>query len=154
MIKAFTHGAGYILPILRASDRWVAPAVDVAARFWMASVFFKSGLTKTANWDNTLMLFEYEYGVPILPTEVAAYMATAGELILPWLLVFGFGARIGALGLLVMTLVIEFLVYPGTTEHYYWMLLLGAIAARGPGLYSVDAWLRRSQARRQQDATR
>jgi putative oxidoreductase len=58
------------------------------ARLYVAEVFFRSGLTKIKDWDSTLYLFSEEYHVPILPPEVAAYMGTGGELILPVLLVF------------------------------------------------------------------
>jgi len=34
-------------------------------------------------------LFEEEYSVPFIPFELAAYLGTAGELILPVLLVLG-----------------------------------------------------------------
>ena len=57
------------------------PILDIALRIWVARVFFLSGLTKIQTWDSTLMLFEYEYAVPVIPFELAAYMATAGELI-------------------------------------------------------------------------
>lgn len=127
---------------IRMTEKWLAPAVDLGIRLWMANVFWKSGLTKIANWDNTVFLFTYEYSVPLLPPEIAAYVATAGELVLPWLVAFGLAGRMGALGMFIMTLVIELFVYPGTTEHYYWMFMLGVIITRGPGLYSVDAWLR------------
>ena len=87
------------------------------------------------------MLFEYEYAVPLLPVNVAAFMATAGELILPVLLIAGFLTRIGALGLLVMALVIEIFVYPGTQQHYYWMIILAMLLTYGPNKLSVDHWL-------------
>lgn len=110
----------------------------LAARVWIAKVFFMSGLTKIKTWDNTVMLFELEYQVPVLPTELAAYLATAGELALPVLLVLGLFTPFAAIGLMIMTMVIEFLVYPGTTEHYYWMLLLGVLITHGGGKLSAD----------------
>ena len=56
-------------------------------------VFFNSGLVKISSWDSTLYLFEYEYQVPILPWELAAYMGTAAELILPVFLALGLLSR-------------------------------------------------------------
>ena len=108
-------------------------------RVYMAQAFFLSGLTKIKNWDSTLFLFKYEYSnVPVLPYEVAAYAATAGELILPVLLFAGFLTRISAFGLLKMTIVIELFVYPGTTEHYYWMMLLSILLTIGGGKLALD----------------
>lgn len=120
---------------------WLQSFALLAARLWMAKVFFTSGQTKIASWDSTIFLFTQEYKVPLLPPDIAAYMATAGELCLPVLLVLGVLTPLGALGLFCMTLVIELFVYPGTTEHYYWLLLLGLLATHGGGKLSVDAWL-------------
>ena len=61
----------------------LAPAGDLAIRLWIANVFFKSGLTKLANWDGTLALFANEYQVPLLSPTLAAYAGTATELIFP-----------------------------------------------------------------------
>ncbi len=131
------------LRMLMADVNFVQSVALLAARIWVAKVFFYSGLTKIKTWDSTLTLFEYEYAVPVLPTEVAAYMATAGELILPVLLVFGLFTPVAALGLFIMTLVIEFLVYPGTTEHYYWMLLLGILMTHGSGKLGLDHFIKK-----------
>ena len=58
------------------------PAVLLFTRLWVAYVFFNSGLTKIASWDSTLYLFEYEYQVPLLPWQLAAYLGTATELMI------------------------------------------------------------------------
>ena len=78
------------------------PAAALLARGYVAEAFFKSGLTKLRDWDSTLALFQDEYKVPLLPTDVAAVMGTGGELVLPVLLLLGLGARLGALGLSVI----------------------------------------------------
>ena len=115
--------------------------ITVGRAFVDGESIFTSGQAKIANWDSTIFLFTHEYKVPILPPDIAAYMATAGELCLPVLLVLGLLTPLGALGLFCMTLVIELFVYPGTTEHYYWFLLLGLIATHGGGKFSIDSWL-------------
>lgn len=125
------------------TEKYLSPLADFALRVWMAKVFFNAGLTKLSNWESTLTLFEYEYAVPLLPTEVAAYVATAAELALPAMLVLGLGGRVAAVGLMAMVLVIELFVYPGTTEHYYWMLILAIIITRGPGKLSADHFIRK-----------
>ena len=50
--------------------------------------------------------------------------------------------------MLAMTLVIQFVVGAAdpafhVIEHYYWMLLLGAVIVFGPGALSLDHWLAR-----------
>lgn len=67
-------------------------------------------------------------------------MPTTAELVLPVLLVLGLLTPFAALGLMIMTLVIELLVYPGTTEHIYWMLLLGVLITHGSGKPGAD-WI-------------
>ena len=90
------------------SSKWLAcvvPLLDVGLRFFLANVFFKSGLTKIKTWDSTIYLFSEEYRVPLLPPEFAAYLATGAELALPVLLVVGLFGRFAALGLFVLNAV-------------------------------------------------
>jgi hypothetical protein len=55
------------------------------------------------------------------------------------LLVVGLASRLSALALMVMTVVIQLLVYPnGWPEHVLWFALLLLIIARGPGAISLD----------------
>lgn len=54
------------------------------------------------NWDSTLYLFSDVYHVPLLPSDVAAYMAAGGELGLSVLLVFGLLGRFAAAGLFIL----------------------------------------------------
>jgi len=136
--------------LIRTTGRWLdfaAPALDLAIRLYVANVFFKSGLTKIASWDTTLMLFEYEYDVPLLPTELAAYLATAAELTLPVLLALGLAGRFGAFALFVFNY-IAVISYPdlsegGLKDHFYWGFLLLVTVLHGPGKLSVDYWIRR-----------
>ena len=76
------------------------------------------------------------------PPEISAYAATFGELVLPVLLFVGFLTRIGALGLLIMTVVIQFFV-PGFEDHqhYLWMIILAMLIAQGGQKLSVDNFL-------------
>ena len=52
------------------------PAALLAARIYVGSAFFKSGLTKLVDWETTLALFQDEYKVPLLPPHWAAVMGT------------------------------------------------------------------------------
>src|SRR3982750_406476 len=65
----------------------------LAARLYVAQIFFMSGLPQLRDWSATLALFNDVYQVPLLPPALAAYMGTAGELSLPVLLVLGLGTR-------------------------------------------------------------
>ena len=64
------------------------PAGALAARLYIAQVFWLAGLTKIRDWETTLLLFTEEYRVPVLPPAWAAVSGTAGELLLPVLLVW------------------------------------------------------------------
>lgn len=120
------------------------PAAQLAARVYVGAAFFRSGLTKIADWDTTLALFQDEYKVPLLPPHLAAVLGTGGELVLPVLLVLGLFGRFGALGLSVMNVVavlsLEDIAPAALQQHVFWGSLLAALALWGPGKWSLDAW--------------
>lgn len=119
----------------------ISPAMMLLLRFWMAKIFWASGILKVSNWENTLALFTHEHPVPFMPVPLAAFMGTAFEIICPILLAAGFMTRAATLPLIAMTLVINF-TYQESAEHYYWLLLLGVILTQGAGKFSADHWLR------------
>jgi putative oxidoreductase len=124
----------------------VTPLLDLAIRYLVAEVFFKSGLTKIASWDTTIALFENEYAVPLLSPELAAYLGTATELAIPVLLVLGLFTRPAALVLFVFNIV-AVISYPdlsegGLKDHFYWGLLLLVTLFHGPGKLSLDHLIR------------
>ena len=114
----------------------------LASRLAVAATFWRSGQTKVSGFhlrEETFVLFREEYKVPVLPPDLAAYLATTAEHVFPTLLVLGFATRLSALGLLGMTTVIQLFVYPGAwSEHSLWAALLLWIIARGPGNVSLD----------------
>ena len=113
-------------------------------RLALANVFFRSGLTKLASWDTTILLFQDEYNVPLLPPELAAYLATSVELAAPVALVVGLGTRVAAAAMLGMTLVIQIFVYPSSyPDHLLWAGPLLFLLFRGAGAWSVDSFLRK-----------
>lgn len=118
----------------------------LAARFYVAWVFFKSGLTKLRDWDSTLLLFEYEYAVPVLNFEVAAYLATFGEIMFPILLAVGLFGRKMALGLFIINYVavisLEDMPAAALNEHIFWGGLLVLVAVWGAGKLSLDHYFR------------
>lgn len=121
----------------RFSDKYLFSLLVLFIRIWMARVFWYSGLTKISSWQTTLYLFEYEYKVPIIPIEIAASLATATELTMPFFLVLGFMTRLAAIPLIFMVAVIQF-TYLDLIEHLYWAVLLATIVFYGPGRYSID----------------
>ena len=112
------------------------------ARIGIGTTFFRSGMLKVEGWaeGNTLALFRDEYRLPMIPPEVAAYLATAAELSLPLLLFAGLGTRFAAAGLLLMTLVIEIFVYPNAFDtHGVWAVALLFLMKHGAGALSFDS---------------
>lgn len=141
-----------------ALPRWLAMPLQqaqslaqLAARLYVARVFFLSGLTKIQDWSVTLALFEDEYHVPGLPPELAAYLGTGGELLLPVLLALGLAGRFGAAGLSVMNVVavlsLSEIAPAALVGHQLWGCLLAFLLLWGPGAWSLDGLLaRRRQA--------
>lgn len=128
---------------------YLAPLMDLGLRLYLANVFFKSGLTKIQNWDSTLYLFSDVYQVPLLNTDVAAYMATAGELGLSVLLVLGLFGRFAAAGLFILNAVAAYSYASGLSEagmfqHLCWGMLLGVLLMLSRGRWSCDTWLEKS----------
>lgn len=135
-------------PIVAVIDR-LAPlaALQLIARAAIAAVFFLSGRTKVDGLlhitDGTYQLFAEEYRVPLIPSDIAAHLATWSEHLFPILLVLGLATRVSALALLGMTLVIEVFVYPlGWPTHLLWAALLLFIIRLGAGPFSLDRLLR------------
>jgi putative oxidoreductase len=126
------------------------PAAQLAARLYVASVFLRSGLTKLRDWDTTLALFNDEYHVPLLDPNIAAVLGTAGETVLPALLVLGLAGRFAALGLSVVNVVavlsLAEIAEAALQGHVFWGSLLAGLVLFGPGRWSADRfvapWLR------------
>jgi len=111
----------------------------IPLRLAVATIFWNSAMTKLANWDTAVALFVDEYKVPLLPPELAAYLAVSIELATPVLLVAGLFTRFAALVLLGMTSVIEVFVYPlAWPTHIQWAAMLLILLCRGPGRVSID----------------
>ncbi|MFG6468998.1 DoxX family protein [Roseateles sp. BYS87W] len=120
----------------------------LAARLYVAQVFFASGLTKLRDWSSTLALFQDVYQVPLLPPVPAAYLGTAGELALPVLLVLGLAGRFAGAGLFVvnlmavLSLTADDLSPAALAQHALWGTLAAAIALWGAGRWSADRVIR------------
>lgn len=122
----------------------------LALRVALAVPFFKSGLTK---WDGFLnlslgakFLFQEEFKLHILGSQysypapiVMAYLAGIGEIVLPILLVLGLGTRFAALGILIMTAIIQLTVPDGWANfHLPWAAMALALMVYGGGKLSAD----------------
>jgi putative oxidoreductase len=125
-------------------------------RLAIASVFWRSAQTKISGWefldqswkffdisDSAIMLFQYEYNLPLLSPRVAAYLGTTAEFFLPLLLVLGLGTRFAALGLFLVTCIIQFMVFPDAwPTHILWFAILVYLMQKGSGRLGVDYFLR------------
>ncbi len=118
------------------------PLAALLARLYVAYAFFVSGLTKIRDWDTTLALFTDEYKVPLLSPALAAVMGTAGELVLPVLLLLGLTSRFAAMGLSVVNVVaviaLSEIAPAALQQHVLWGALLALVVIYGPGAWSAD----------------
>jgi putative oxidoreductase len=130
--------------ITDALDRVPYSVLAVPLRLAVATVFWNSAMTKLDDWNAALSLFTDEYKLPLLPPQIAAYIAVSVELSTPVLMVFGLLTRLAALVLLGMTLVIEVFVYPlAWPTHIQWAAMLLVLLCRGAGAASLDRLLLR-----------
>lgn len=122
-------------------------AISLITRLGVAAIFLQSGRTKVDGFlhitDGTYALFREEYRLPLVPPDLAAYLATYAEHLFSILLILGLFTRFSALAFLGMTLVIEVFVYPDAwPTHLSWAALLIYLIARGGGALSLDRALK------------
>ena len=143
--------------LLTGSDKLATdilqPIVNFGVRFYIAYIFFKSGLTKVdSNFmvpQATIDLFDWEYNAPIneIPAALSANLASYAELIFPILLVIGFLSRPAAVGLFILNAVA--MIYVASTDfaavgiwqHTAWGAMLGLVIIYGPSKLSLDSWI-------------
>lgn len=132
--------------ILTNSLDYISPLALLLVRFYLFKIFFWSGWQKFSGWESTLMLFKYEYNVVGVSPECAAFCGTWGELILSLLFVLGLGARVPALGLLILN-GISIIFYPlllkpeyfcSLKDHILWGALCFWVLFQGHGKISLD----------------
>jgi putative oxidoreductase len=155
--RARGSSAARALALLYSVQAWLTRyAIDLALlalRLPVAVVFWRSGRTRVAGWnifnitDSQIYLFDQEFHMPF--PELTAHLTAVAEHVLPVLLIAGLFTPLAALGMLMMTLVIQFFVFPDAwlTAHMFWATILFAVLVIGPGRISLDfllaGWLRR-----------
>ena len=142
--------------------------VALALRLVMARVFFLDGQIRingprfSLSAQDLLPGFEFSVVLPMevkaqtfgafltqyaalpVPPMLAAYLVSYAEFILPIMLVLGLGTRLAALGLLIMTALIQIFVLPQAlwSVHIYWAAILMVLLSRGAGQFSLDHIIR------------
>lgn len=114
-------------------------------RLALAGVFWRSGRTKVVEgtWlevnEVQYFLFE-EFGLPVSP-QIMVPITTYAEFFLPILVALGLATRASAVALLIMTLVIQFLIFPEAwwATHSLWAAMALILISRGAGIFSLDA---------------
>lgn len=147
-----------VLRSIATTRDWVraaawSPLVQLVLRVALAVPFWKSGILKWDGFlklsDNAVALFEaFELHLPggPYPYPAPAEMAFAAgcfEVLMPVLLVLGFGTRFAAAALLAMTFVIQLTVPDGWPIHLTWAAMALALMAHGAGPLSIDQVLAR-----------
>ncbi len=134
----------------RLLGRFPSAFTQLLLRVAIAVPFFRSGLTKWEGWfqlspsadylfsqEFQLHLFGQSYPYPV--PHVMALMSGCGEIVLPILLVLGLATRFAALGILVMTLIIQLTIPDGWANfHLPWAAMALAVVTYGPGGLAVD----------------
>lgn len=136
----------------------------LALRLMMAKVFFFDGQSLIDGFRYSVDIQGFNLSV-LVPTEIkgeaiaalaaahpllplppipTGYLLGYAEFILPILLVIGFGTRFAALGLLLVTALIQLYAAPEMlwTVHIYWAAILAVLMSQGPGKISFDHILR------------
>lgn len=139
--------------------RFPMSITQLVLRIAVALPFWRSGQTKWTGWfelsDSAVYLFEEEFRIHLfgqqyvypLP-QFTAYLSSVAEIILPIMLVLGLGTRFAALGILLMTAMIQLTVPDGwQTYHLPWAAMALAVLTYGPGKLAVDHLLARGARR-------
>ncbi len=128
----------------------LAAVANLVARWYIAKIFFYSGLNKFRDWESTLYLFREEYHVPLLAPEIAAALATAGELGFAVLLAAGLFTRFAASGLFLINIVAVVSYHDALKDspaalqdHLEWGILLALLLTTQVQTLTLDQTLAR-----------
>jgi putative oxidoreductase len=123
--------------------------VALAVPFWRSGVLKWNGFLKLSDTAVTLFTDEFMLHLPGGPYHypapaVMAFLSGCGEITFPVLLAVGLATRFAALGLLLMTLIVELTIPAGWPMHITWAAMALGIMAWGPGRFSIDFWLQKA----------
>ncbi len=140
-----------VVDFVNSGIRWLAtPSLtQLILRLALAVPFWRSGVNKWGGFlqlnDVAVLLFSSEFKLQLpggpydFPApEIMAFAAGSAEIVLPILLVLGLGSRVAALGLLLMTVVVQLTVPDGWPLHITWVAMAFGIMTWGPGRVSID----------------
>jgi putative oxidoreductase len=121
----------------------------LAVPFWRSGILKWNGFLKLSDTAVTLFTDEFMLHLPGGPYHypapaVMAFLSGCGEIMFPVLLVLGLATRFAALGLLLMTFIVELTVPDGWPVHITWAAMALGIMAWGPGRFSIDYWLQKA----------
>jgi len=126
--------------------------IALLGRFSIAAVFWQSGQTKIEGLVINLLTGEFSLGWPrlagstvfLFKEEYQLPLIAPAEHLFPVLILLGLATRLSALALLVMTAVIQLLVYPGAyATHGVWAAVLLYLMVQGAGRFSLDQLIQR-----------
>ncbi|MBX3325012.1 MAG: DoxX family protein [Nitrospira sp.] len=157
------HKKGWLTVVLDHAVAWygrvvwgleaLLPLFDLSVRLYLAHIFWTGGMVKLSSWISTVVLFTMVYDVPLLPPEMAAYVATAVELGGSFLLAIGLAGRWAALSLFGLNIVASIsygqVSDAALQEAFYVGMLFLYFVLHGPGLLSADTLLSHLIQRRQ-----
>jgi len=126
---------------------------QLVLRLGLAIPFWRSGVLKWDSFlqlnDTAILLFSSEFQLhlpggpyPFPAPAATAFAAGSAEILLPILLVLGLATRAAALGLLMMTLIVQLTVPDGWPLHLTWAAMALGIMAWGPGRMSLDHFIK------------
>lgn len=124
---------------LDGQTRIDGPRLPLTVQDWLPGVDFSVVLPMQVKAE-TFTAFLVQYPPLPVPPVLAAYLLSYAEFLLPVMLVIGLGTRFAALGLLVVTAMIQVYVMPEAlwSTHIYWAALLLLLLSRGAGQMSLD----------------
>jgi len=137
------HGVGLIRKVAQPSLVLFVLRMALAVPFWKSGVLKWSGFLHLNETAIDLFTSEFKLHLPGGPYDfpvpaAMAFLSGCGEIVFPVLLVLGLGTRFAALGLLLMTCVVQLTVPDGWPIHLTWAAMALGIMAWGAGRVSVD----------------
>lgn len=117
--------------------KYLSQILLLAIRVYIGWIFFNSGLNKLSSIDDTIILFAYKYNLSLISPEIVVYLAIFVELFFGTSIILGFLTKLTALPLVIMTVIIQTLVFQNE-QHFYWLFSLITLMIYGGGIISID----------------